>query len=422
MENEIVNTFFDDSTHFRQLYLQGKYSELWELSKQEKTLENEIWGAYALFLQGKMKEAMAILEKIPFDSLDKVWLSNYYRLKGYVHFRNAEIDSALEYANKSFEIDKTLGESINIKKAIIAGYSMFSAISQNKGMFEKGLEEIQLSTKLAKEINDSRSIYGGHWSRSQLHWKLGQMEQANEAAVTALKYFREIEDKVSTARILFLLVISNSNLKRDIAKNYLKDLENIFEEATEDNIRFIQLAHDLAKGTYLKTSKRSREKIKAEEILVNLIEYNQSNIYYTLEAIPMLIELLLVEYQSYQENEVLEEIHQYLEKMTSVAKASSMIESIVKGKLIQAQLASIEGNFEFAEKIIESTLIMTEENNLSYFSNQIKEVKSKLENEFDEMQELTKKNVSFGQRLEKSNLINYLQQAQGLFQNEREGI
>lgn len=420
-----VNPFFDDESPFRQLHVSGKYNEYIELADKEESDENTLWKILGYASKGDYSESKRLLETLSIDKLNPINRLNHFTLNGYACLRSAEINRASELFEKAHQVAIRLAaespDSISIQRSLISSYLNLAAIHQNKGFFQAGIDELEKAEKISSSINDFDQIFAVKFSMSQLYHKLGNLEEAKKCVLESLSYYRQRSNSQAIARSLFILIGLTANSNRTECEAYLNELRILNDNSPEDHTRFIQLAYDLGLASFLKTSKRSREKIKAEIILKKLIDYNNTNLYYTVAAIPILLELLIVEYQSYQELEVLEEINKYLELMIEIAEKSSMNEFIISGKMIKAQLASIEGDFNKVEEIIDETIKFTEKHQLHHFQNQIMNVKSELDSQFEEMQRLTKENASFGHRLERSELLNYLLKAQSYIESEKNG-
>ena len=179
---------------------------------------------------------------------------------------------------------------------------------------------------------------------------------------------------------------------------------------------FISVRYKFTKAIYLKNFHRLKDKVQAqllfEELLFDAKKKNESY----MEYIPHLLELLIIEYTSSKENEVLDEIHKYLSEYISLAENENRFPALVKGLLIQAKLAQSEGNFSESQRILERGQKIADKLNIPSLITQIKNSKYDLEAELTKMEELVSKNIDIATKIKESNLLSYVTEAQQFIQ------
>ena len=110
----------------------------------------------------------------------------------------------------------------------------------------------------------------------------------------------------------------------------------------------------------------------------------------------------------------MQEIKQYLDKYFVTATQYNNVPHITISLITHAQLAGVEGEFEEAEKIVSEAIATAEKFGATKFVERASVAKLKLLNEFKQMEILIKQNTTLSERLNKSNLMDYIKNAQDL--------
>ncbi len=328
-------------------------------------------------------------------------------LIGVIHAERGDLDKALDYYMQSLSYTKKTGD----EKSSIGPLSNIGFMLFLRGEIDEAEEYFQQSVDIANKLGDNRLIVYSKCFQWNNYYLKGDWDGAADCVLPGYNYYREAGNQVSVASYLEGLIIVELQRDRERAKQYLDELEKI--EKSESNLR-VTIHFKLSSALYYKSSKRNKDKVRSELLLTEVINSDIRSDYY-INAIPHLIELLLIEYKTYGEMEVLEEIYKYIDIMDKSAKENSLYPQIIKSQAIKSQLKVIEGKFEEAEKILEISKQLAKEKNLKTLHQEVVDAQNNIIKEVQEMKILIQKNASIVQRIEKSSIIEYIKTVQKTF-------
>ena len=148
----------------------------------------------------------------------------------------------------------------------------------------------------------------------------GELDRALECIEQSMGLNRELGALRSLAfnhDSLFQILIDMGDLER--ARNSLRDLEQLNSQLKDKIVNVVYL---FDKALLLKTSPRARNRVKAEELLRQILEEEDLHIDILLGVLLNLCELLLAELQMTNEVEILEEIKHFITQLLNLSDKS----------------------------------------------------------------------------------------------------
>ncbi|MCY3415077.1 MAG: tetratricopeptide repeat protein [Candidatus Heimdallarchaeota archaeon] len=323
-----------------------------------------------------------------------------YNNIGNIYHNNGELDLALNYyllALKLFEQGNTL-------KRMASALNNIGIIYSDRGELEEALNYYNKSLEININIDNQSGIAGSLTNIGNIYAIKGDDDLALEYFVRSLEIYERIDNKTDIALSLRNIIDVSSD---DQIPPLLEKLEILYKE-NENNL-WIELQWKFTKALYLKKQKRSRAKVEAEKLLLYIIDNLNLQIDSTMEVIKHYIELLIIEYQHYQDQEVMDEINEKIEKMINFAKSNNSHSSLVESQLLKGQLFILNNEFIEAKKILSQAQITSEERGF-------KRLAVAISNEFDKLLklefELNEKNISKGLDNKLNSVQNTLQKMQ----------
>lgn len=443
-----MSYYFDDELSlekYQPLHVEGKYQELLDLVVSVEGKVARYWEISSLYRLGKYEEALEKGLSYGVHFKEGVWKGRYLARIGVIYYYTGETALGLKYIDWSFKVFLEVGDprylwiplhsmgfiydkcgehdraleyykqSLLITKksgdewseAYILANMGFMGI--NMGEIDEAQKNIEESLELFIKQNDTYGVVGAKAYLSKIYFSRGDWDRSIEYRIPQYNFFKERGNLRMKSVCLLGLIICELKRDRERAKQYLEELEKI--ENSEDDHQ-ISLNFKFASALFFKSSNRSRDKTRAELLFEELI--NCENVFIKYQSIMHLIELLLVEYKTYAEKDVLDDINLYLETLNEYAKRSHLYPLLLKSQIIKSQLELIEGNFELAEKILEKAKQLAKEKNLKMLLQEVVDVQDNMVQELQEMKILIKKNANIAERLEKSSLLSYIKKAQRL--------
>jgi hypothetical protein len=142
---------------------------------------------------------------------------------------------------------------------------------------------------------------------------------------------------------------------------YREQLEGAYQDYL---FRFIR-------ALMLKTSPRTRNKMKAQEIFQQLAEENVINFEWTIQANLHLCELFFFEFKSSEAPEILQEIHTLTNRLLDQAKAQNSHSLLAETYVLQAKLALLELDVPHARRLFTQAQTIAEEKGLEKLAKSI---------------------------------------------------
>jgi hypothetical protein len=155
---------------------------------------------------------------------------------------------------------------------------------------------------------------------------------------------------------------------------------------------------------------------KAQELFQKIIDEGQVACTFDIVIIASinLIELLLDELSMYQENEILIEAQDLINKMRKYAQENYLYPDLVNALLLQSRLSLVQGDISSAYKILDQADLIAEEKNLNRYKNRVKREKELQNSEINRWKVLSDKSSSFRERLDMANLRDYIIKMKGI--------
>ena len=181
-----------------------------------------------------------------------------------------------------------------------------------------------------------------------------------------------------------------------------------YMEYSEKAISATQEGYAFEKPEYLVSSESDLEKI-----LDKISKENDFDFDILIPSLVHLIELLIIEYQTYREDEVLLEIQAHIDRLFEVAQDQHLFITQVNVLILKAKMAVVNKNFDESIKLYDQAISIAEDKHLTKYIDYAKSEKDDFMNDIVEMQKSIKlSNVS--QIIKKIQLLKYVKKAQQL--------
>ncbi len=314
-----------------------------------------------------------------------------YRLMG-------ELSNALEH----YQQGQKIYEEIIDKKGIALALNNLGDVYQVKGDLDLALEYFQESLSLYKELGIKQDIAMSLTNIGELYRKKRNPDWALKYFEQSLSMYEELENDSSAAIVLyelFLLAIDSNDFS--IAQEHVEKIKEISERTKNpiDKHRYL-----VANALILKSHKRTRDKMKAEELLLEVVESEIVNHALTITAMIHLCDLLLFELKMTSEGEILKEVKILIERLHNIAKQQDSHSLLIEIHVLQSKLALLEMDVQTAQKLLDQALITAEKKGLRYLAIKIYSEKTLLDTQIEKWEYLVKQKAPINERLKLTRL------------------
>ncbi len=190
------------------------------------------------------------------------------------------------------------------------------------------------------------------------------------------------------------------------AKNYLMRLKEIIELKPE--LGYINYVYRLCKGWLLKNSKRSRDRVMAEDLFKEIIEDDHSHFLIKLRALTGLCELLIVELGLSNDLNIISEIKPLIEKLIGMAQKSGFNYWLIDAYILHGKLALIMFDIESSRRFLTQAERIAEKYGFIGFANEITSLHETIMEKIDLWEQMEKFNAPLSERIELARLNDHL--------------
>ncbi|MHA2028022.1 MAG: tetratricopeptide repeat protein [Candidatus Kariarchaeaceae archaeon] len=355
---------------------------------------------------GNIETAIRAFEKCLEISLimnRKGLLGGVYNNLGYANNLFGRSEIANEYYQKSLQV----AEELNSEYHMYYPLSNIGIYYFNKGNMVKAMEYHERALKIATNLGNKAHIASQYRDMSQILRYKGDLDQALTYLQTSLKLREEIGNQIwLTFTLIYLVELSTDLHEHDLAIEYSNQLMTISSECRTNKL--INQISRMGEALILKSQARIKPKSEAMAIFKQIIEEDMLDYDTTVNAILHLCELLLFEIKLTQEEEVLIEVHTLTAKLIQIAEENKSHVLIGDILGLQANIAIIEGNFKLALKLYDRALELANKFNSIRLEKKLKDLKQEFISESEIWSNLTNENNPLMQRIQKSNIQEYL--------------
>ncbi len=337
-------------------------------------------------------------------------------------FHKGELDQAFEYLERALILAKESKMKFQIASSLFheAVYFVF------KGELERGIMLNKQSLALFKELNNKFFIAVILNNMSASYRMKGDLERALECIEQSIALYREYIKRynilgrfiATTQANLIHILIEKGDLKR--AQEYLNQLEQM---NIEMNIELKNLYILGCKASILKASPRIIDKGKAQEILKQILEDENSTYELVVDSLLDLCELLLFELNATNEPQILDEFQSYLSQLINIVKNGRSYWLLAETYLLQARVSLLTLNMNKARRLFAKSQGLAEKYGLNLLAMRISNEHDELLKQLDIWEKIKDSKAPLAERIELSHLNEQMKgvtKKQGLKQSKLE--
>jgi tetratricopeptide (TPR) repeat protein/predicted amidohydrolase len=299
-----------------------------------------------------------------------------------------DLSKALECYHRSLEIYEELGISHGIALAL----NNLGSAYQTKGDLDVALKYHKRSLATRVKLGNKQDIALSLVNIGYIHWRKNDFGKALEHYQKSLEIYEDVGNDPYAAIVLYQLVlVSLDSDDQATADQYLRKFEQINKRV--DN-RVIDQRYRVARALALKKSKRTRERLKAEEILARVVSEEVVDHSLTVTAMIHLCDLLMLELKLTGEEEVLEKTKSLTQKLLDIAKEQSSHTHLVESYILQSKLALVELDVDQARILLAQAHVIAEEKGLEKLAQAVAEERELLQSQLKKWESIVQQQPS----------------------------
>ena len=404
---------------------------------------------YSNFFEAEefFKQSFSFANKIDYDYISSASLHNL----SFVYIKLGKFELALELIDKDITVLKRLGNQFEFALSLNAK----SEILREMGYLEQSLTHKKQVLDIGEQLNRFRLKRIGVDGIARIYLEMGEFEKSksyfnqylsilkeqygtNEVPLypnikmalgviaryemnysLSLQYLNEALDTLLGESFkpvyLFELITtyleSNTNEKLDMAKLSLNEIDTINQSFPDiqENLDLFKLG----KAMILNNSPRLEHKFQAKELLIDL-ENNALKPRIKLLASQTLIEILLYELKGSQDDLILDDLKEQIDKVFAFSNAQKRFSFMIETYFLQSRVAVIEGHYQQAFELLSEAENICTEKKMSSYAKRIDFEKKSLTEYINVFNDNLKSNRSIVNKIEVVNFSDYFTNAKKL--------
>jgi len=312
---------------------------------------------------------------------------------GFILFLKGDYDLALKYLEESLKLEEVI-----FNRNILVTFTCFGHVNYKRGNMDRAFEYYKQSYNLAKEMNAKDIMAWNLLSFGIICKDQGNLDNALEYLKRSLVLYDEIGHNFMISAVLdelFNINLDGNSLEQ--AKYYLNRLKQLKDQ---DNNNFIKNTYLINKARILKSSLRARDRVKAEDILKQVLGEKVIDHESNISALLHICDLLLIELRNSNDLEVLDEIQPYINQLLDVAEHQSSYKLLAETYLLQSKLSLITLDLKKARRFLTQAQQIAERFGLSRLKKMVSNEHNRLLQQSSMWEKLKESNAPLTERME----------------------
>ncbi len=307
---------------------------------------------------------------------------------GVVFQFKGDLKQAQIYYTRSLKLSEKTGRQSDLALAI----NNLGNISDLKGDLDLALEHFQRSLKIYEMLQIRESIALLQANIGGVYRKKGEYDKAQDYYQRSLRTYKDLSNDFLTAIVLFELVwVALEKQDSDLVEKTITQLKAIDTRAKN---RVISQRYQVAQALILKSSNRTRQKLKAADILETVVKDEVRDHSLTVTAMIHLTELLLSELKLTGEVELISDISHLSNQLLRIAKEQASQSLLAETYLLQSKLALIEMDMGRANKLLTQAQAIADETGLDRLAKTLLKEREFLDSQMQKWDQIMKDNPS----------------------------
>lgn len=297
----------------------------------------------------------------------------------------------IDLGNLSLALDQFTGcidffDGLGNDHALISIYMNMGIVYDLLWDFEKALDAYEQASFISQRNHETVLFPKIIYNMGITYLNTHNYSQALSNFEKVLKISKQLENKYFRSQILYQLIVTSVALKeRTQAETHLEIFEDL--RKYRENLRIDNL-YKLAKSIYLNSSDRIVHKVEAQKLLEEIINTDELDYETLMEAILILSEILIKEYEWTKSDAAIGELNTLLARLTSISSENPSNKVKVEVLVLQSKTAFILRNMNMAIVSLNKAEAIAENAKLNYLINIVHDERVALENNVKLMKEM----------------------------------
>ena len=326
----------------------AKSDTYWKAGKQQEALSS--LEAIEPDIEKQKEESAKVNGKADLNIIERE--ADVQNIKGIVCWLLGDVIKSQVAFQQALGLRGILGNKMNFATALNNLGNVFTY----KGELQFALDHQLQALEIRKELPNKSDLASSYGNIGEIYHYMGDYDNALDYYIQAQKLFEGIDNKLFQAKAYYQLLslhIEYNDMQE--AENLIEKLKNLDTPSGENP--YVHTLYALSEGMFLKNSDRLMKKFKAGENFLQIANGPVVDSELTVQAIFNLNDILLLEMRLSQNEEILNEVQSWSNKVIQLAEEQKSSVLIVQSYLLDSKLKLLDFKFNEAK----DTLVKAQE-------------------------------------------------------------
>ncbi|MHA1520657.1 MAG: tetratricopeptide repeat protein [Promethearchaeota archaeon] len=341
-------------------------------------------------------------------------IANSLSLAGMINCEKGHYLKGMDLLKEALDLQNQLGNQHYLSLL----YNNLGWMFRLQGDLSKALRYLKRSIRIREKIAPEVSLRITLANLGAIHRQMGLFEEAEQYLIRALKLGRELGNEVEIAIFLYYLI--NLRLEQDQVQEAKKLIDELQVIAEKTGNQKIQQRFQISTALYLKKNLRVKNVYLAQKIFRDIANEAIIKHELTVEALINLCDLLIFELKISNEEEIVTEITQTMNKLLVIAKGMHSYYLWAEINFFKAKLALISFDIKLAREFLVKAQTLAEEQGLYQLAIKISNEHDKIVDQEHTWENLKKNPPKFDKRVQMANMEDNISRIkrQGIVESE----
>ncbi len=293
-------------------------------------------------------------------------------------------------------------QEFNEIESLISIYNNIGLFYERMGDFQEALRYLKKCTQIISETENisPKSIILDNIGN--IYRQLGDLEQSEQYLLQAINIGEKHGNKYKMSHFYFDIIRTLLEQKKiEQAQYYLSQFKKI---VGIENSKTVIFGYKIAQAIVLKASHRTRDRYKAQTLLLDLVQEENYEYDYMIHAIINLCDLLIADLKSSNEEEIFAEIDELIMQLQKIAEKSKSHSLFGELQLFRAKLTLVSLDLIESRKFLIKAQEIAEKNGLTKLAIHVSNIHDKLLKEESKLLEMKNSNAGLSERIQYSGI------------------
>lgn len=279
------------------------------------------------------------------------------------------------------------------------------AIAIEEGNISEAIKRLEPSSKI---FYQNFGYYPGISILIEAYRYSGMYNQGLKVSLDNLEQMKifspTVYERLFIEITLLVLAMDKLELAKELYERFKSIAGTVQDSTIENSLKFCE-------ALILKQSKSMGTAYKAQIMMRELLKTTALSYPTRTEIIKQLCELLLLEYELYEQKEILIEVQEYINFLSNIAQEQNLIRLTFEAGIISSKLELLKKDFGNGRKILVNLRDYAKSKGLSVYEQVVSKEIAFLDENYAKWFDLVESNVSLREFMEKTKIKNYMTNA-----------